>query len=186
MSVYTEVGSGGIECGGFDQIDALRYRIQYRSQRVPPITFTVYVAGQQVGAPFVSSTGAGEVRITIPAGASPFIEVIDHGIPHYAAPGITTLNWRQIANAQQYQIQQLVGLTWTTLRTQPEQGKGNSLFQTAWLDDETTYDFQVVPLDAAQNPGTPIGWDVTIVRHPDVPVVTYTLNSNMTITISAP
>jgi hypothetical protein len=197
MTVYTNVGSGGAVVGGFaqtndteviitaiNQIDILHYQILYRSQRVPPVTFTFYLAGQQVGQPIVSNSGTGEMRVTIPAGGSPFFEVIDHGIPHFAAPGMMTLNWRQIQNAAQYEIQQLEGITWTTLQTQPELGLGNGLYQTAWLEDETTYDFQVVPLDAANNPGTPIGWDVTVVRHPDVPDVTYTLNGNMTITIA--
>ncbi|HET6325802.1 MAG TPA: hypothetical protein VFG04_14085 [Planctomycetaceae bacterium] len=198
MTVYTNIGSGGIKCGSFaqtndtqvimtaiNQIDASLWQIKFRSQRVPPVTFTCYVAGQQVGTPIVSPTGTGEIRVAIAPGSSPFIEIIDHGIPHYAAPGICTLNWREIQNSQAYQVQQLIGSTWTTLQTVPEKGKGNSLFQTAWLNDQQTYDFQVVPIDAANNPGTPIGWDITIVRHPDVPNVTYTLNNNGTITIAA-
>jgi hypothetical protein len=75
--------------------------------------------------------------------------------------------------------------TWTTLQTLQEQGKGNSIYQTTWLEDQMTYAFQVVPLDAANNPGTPIGWSVTVVRHPDVPNVIYTLDNDLTITISA-
>src|SRR5579871_3271483 len=126
--IYNETTSGGAVCAGFgitndtqviitsiNQIDVMLYQVKYRSQRVPPITFQVYLAGQPVGAPFVSDTGKGQVNLTIAPGTSPYLEIIDHGIPHYAAPGIITLNWRQIQNAEAYEIQLNESSVWTTL-----------------------------------------------------------------------
>jgi hypothetical protein len=197
MTVYSNVGSGGAKCGGFaivpdplvvlvgvSKIDVTSFKLTFRSQRVPPVTFRVFNQGTLVQT-IVSASGTGSCVITVGNGESPFVEILDDPslIPHYAAPGRLTLNWRRMAGASNYNINEWIDSEWVTLQTQPED-IGNSLFLSPWLEDSTTYQWQVVPLDSAGNSGTPIEITTLIVRHPDAPNVAYTYNGATTKTVT--
>lgn len=199
MTVYSDRGTSGCACGGpaffpdtqviltgINQYDLMKFRINFRTQRVLPVTFSIYLAGTLVGTISANANGSGQYDLQVQPGTSPWLEIVDdpNGIPHYAASGSLLLNWRQIGGAANYLVQQYQGSTWVTLQTLPETGKGNTLYNTPWQADDELSQWQVVPQDNTGANGTPISWEVFVVRSPDVPNITATLNSNRTMTFT--
>ena len=152
----------------------------------PPVPFQSYVGGVLVKS-FTSSSGSSTVVIPVGVGQSPFIEVLDYvGSPHPAFPGAFTLHWRAWAGgAASYLVQQQNGMTWTTLATiNDDPTSENYLFTTSWLADETSYTFQIVPVDAFGNQGTALQFTATMIRCPDIPSVSYAYAAGV-VTVSA-
>lgn len=168
------------------QASGSSFMVSYSSNLTPPVTFDVWLCGVNIQTT-TSPTGTGQVLITVAANSSPYLEIIDNGdIPHPAYPGTVTLNWRRLANAASYNVQQYVSSSWSTLQTQPETGLGNGIYLTSWLPDNTQQKFQVVPVDAQGVAGTPISYTINVVHHPDVPAASYSYSSGtgeVTITI---
>jgi hypothetical protein len=162
------------------------FKLSFTSNATPPISFRIFVGGV-LKKSFTSNAQSASTNITVGAGSSPYIEVLDDDtmIPHPAFPSTFTLAWRQWQGAASYVVQVQNGLSWTTLMTIPDNpNTENYSYTTAALDDETSYTFQVIPEDAAGNQGTPLSFPMTEVRAPDVPSVGYTWASNV-LTIAA-
>lgn len=167
------------------QNSPLSFLVKFTSDQTPPVTFSIYLSGNLVST-ITSSTGSGSASFTVGSNESPFLEVLDYsGLPHPAFPGKFSLHWREWAGASEYLVQQYIGSTWTTVATVPDSPNSESYtYTTGWLSDETTYQFQVIAVDAAGNQGTPLGFTFTEIRNPNPPSVSYAYASNV-LTISA-
>ncbi len=200
MATFTQAMSGGVTLDGkwttndpvvvitsIVQQDLTSFKIAFRSQRTPPVSFRVVREGDTITS-FTSSTGNGSVVLTVGSGESPYFEILDNDNqrPHDAYSGDATLQWRVIEGASSYAVQEFIDSEWTTEQTVTEDGTNNHLFVTRWLEDSQLHQFQVVPIDASGHAGTPITRTIDMVRTPDVPSVSYTFNAMTgTVTIAA-
>jgi hypothetical protein len=107
------------------------------------------------------------------------VEVCDSSsdVPAVAYPGNALLTWQGDTEAAYYLIQQYVGSAWTTVRTVQETGAPFYQYRSAFLDDCTTHQFRVVPVNTSEIQGTPKEFTFLVVRYPDAPSATYTYDS---------
>lgn len=197
---YSDTASGGVKLGGkgrvpdpivvitsIDRVDVATFKLSFRSQRVPPVSFRVFREGRLLQS-ITSQSGTGQVFLPVGSGESPFVEILDSPSlrPHPAYSGRLSLHWRRIANAVRYVVQENVSGVWTDRFTFLEAGQGNAIFLTRWLEDVTTHQFRVVPYDAGGASGTPLSFSALMVRHPDVPNVSFDYDAGTgKVTISA-
>jgi hypothetical protein len=91
-------------------------------------------------------------------------------------PNRAMLSWYGVADVKKYRVEEYVG-SWTGVRTFQAEDGDFFAFETRVLEDDTTHQFRVVPIGEDGNEGTPISWDVLMVRHPDAPDVSLTYAS---------
>jgi hypothetical protein len=107
---------------------------------------------------------------TIPAGRSRQIEVLDTtDAPAEAYPGEVLLQWYAVADAVRYTVQQWVVDEWVDKRVVISTGVEVFNYLTDWLDDQTEYQFRVVPVSADNIEGQPLEFTFTVIRRPDAP-----------------
>jgi hypothetical protein len=199
MTTYNQTATGGALSGGtglpndpcvvitnVSALDPVSYLVQFRSQRVPPVTFRIIVAGVEVYDVPSTASGTGKAILTIGSGDSPFFEILDdpNQKPHPAYNGHLSLNWRLLAGSQNYAVQEYLSGSWTTEASIAEDGTNNHIYLTRWLEDSETHQFQVLPVDANGNAGTPISYESEMVRHPDNPSVAIAYNGSSTPTLT--
>lgn len=160
------------------QIDDFAFSVQGHTDVTPPVTLRMYSNGVKVGE-FESLDGYFAFTLTGMPGDSLQFEVLDKAcsIPSLAFPGRATLNWRAQTDATEYRVEEYVSAAWTERQVIPANGSGSYVWQSRWLEDETTHQFRVVPVNSAGNDGTPLAFSMLLVRIPDVPRVTYTYNA---------
>ena len=164
----------------------MSFRLSWSSDQSPPITFRVYKEGVLYRS-FSSSTNRGSCILYVGEGESPFVEVLDKAcsIPSIAFPGRITLNWLSVDGAASYTIREN-NSGWQTVATIVDDGSGVFSFTSRWLEDSLEHEFQVIPVDVANNEGSPLEFSVLEVRHPDVPSVSYSYSAGTAkVTISA-
>ncbi len=169
------------------RVDRVSWRQPFTSDITPPVPFRVFIGGVLVSQ-FVSTDGNGNYRLNSDQG-SVFIEVLDKdcSIPEIAFPGRITIGWRSVVGAVEYKVEEFVSAVFVLRKTVEDDGVGAFTFLSRFLEDVTTHLFQVVPVDAAGNLGTPLSFSVLMVRHPDVPNVGYSYDGAgpKTVTISS-
>lgn len=96
------------------------------------------------------------------------------------------LQWRGNSDADFYQIEEQIDSVWTLKGVVKESGQGYYFYTTDALTDGTTYNYRVLPVDAAENEGTPITYSAAVVRNPAPPRISISYDSSSnTITASA-
>lgn len=138
--------------------------------------FRIYVDGQ-----LISTQTGNSIDIRVPTGSSPTVEVLDTttAVPQPAFPSYLELGWAFDPDAVQYQISAVVNGAWAVQATiAADSSNAWQVYATATLADETTAQWQVTPIDAAGNLGTPLQFLALMVRYPDVPVPTFTYNGS--------
>ena len=198
MTIYSNIASGGIAldtqiCGtlnfvqvpppsySIDRIDDGSFILSWTSyQPGPTYSYRVFREGNQISS-FTSTSPNGSIHLTVNPSESPFIEVLDNDcqLPSIAFPGSITLNWLTVAGATSYLVQQNVSSVWVTKATIIDDGSGAFVYKSDWLNDETAYQFQVVPLDVNGNSATPMQFTITEIRHPNgyQPAYSYSLGT---------
>lgn len=163
-------------------------KVLWSSDETPPVTFRVVREGVIVST-FLSENGKGEHTFTVIPGDAPFIEVLDRAcqLPSIAFPGRVTLHWRTVSGAVKYRVEELVSAVWTLRKTVPDGGSAAFVTLTRWLEDTTSHQFRIIPVDAAGNQGTAIAFTFLMVRHPNRPATSIAYNGSVakTITVSA-
>ena len=169
-----------------EKIDQMGWRLKFSSDKTAPITFRVYVAGEKV-TEFISATKDSEIYLPIASGDHPFIEVMDADCaPEPAGPGRASIYWFRVSGATTYRVERNISSVWTLEAEVPDDGRSYFLWASGWLADVTSHQLRVVPVDDAGNQGSTTTKNILLVRHPDVPNVTYAYNSGpKTVTISA-
>lgn len=159
------------------RVDELLFKMEWNQEVEEPTEYLIYREGQLIDS--ITSNGSGAIYLTIGIGESPFVEVIPSGEKRrsLAYPGRVKLNWLTVTGAEKYRIQKFVSSTWENVGEAPEDGLGAFNFATDWLSDSTVHKFRMVPIDAAGNLGTPFEHEFLMVRHPDVPNVSYSYDS---------
>lgn len=169
-----------------ERIDATAFRLRFTSDRTPPVSFRVFFQGRLISS-ITSSGSQGEVVLSVPVGDNPFVEVLDKpcSLPTIAFPGRVTLNWLSVTGASSYRVEELVSGTWTLRQTLLSHGGTAYTWGSRWLEDSTTHQFRVIPVDSGGNQGTALSFSFLMVRHPDTPDVRYEYNQgSQTITIA--
>jgi hypothetical protein len=95
-------------------------------------------------------------------------------------PPNVTLQWRGIAGAARYLVEQYVGAAWVAVvgGNVPETKRGYVTFPTQFLTDCTTPKFRVTPYDINGYAGTAVEFEAFFVRLPDTPAVTMTYDAD--------
>lgn len=99
---------------------------------------------------------------------------------------VATLQWRGNSAWSLYRIEYYSGAAWTTIANVPEIGAGYYKYSYGPLDDVTTHQFRITPIDDRDYEGYPLPYDFFIRRNPPEPSITATYDSGTgDITIAA-
>lgn len=118
--------------------------------------------------------------------APPALEILDDGDTAENAlyPPYLQLQWRGLANAAGYVIQQDENGTWVDVQTVQETGKGYYLWKSPPQDDESSLSFRVLAVDLRGNEGSPISFSMEMCRNPAPPDVSLSLSSDGNVVVS--
>jgi len=146
-----------------------------------------YVEGSWVG-----MTRTGRITLTLEDGAQEFIVCQDTTSESYdpvanapaGYPSRRTLVWTASADSDtdHYRVEQNKDAAgWEELGTVADDGRWEFRYVTGRLTDLSSYQFRIVPVDAAGNDGSATTFDAeTIVRRPDAVDFDVTFNSPAT------
>lgn len=167
-------------------VDVVTVRLKFTSDQATPVTFRVYVMGRLVTI-FVADDGYGEFDLNVAEDEQPYVQILDDEVSRedYAYPGQVTLAWQAKAGATSYRIEEYVSAVWTERYTVVARGEGAFTYLTRWLEDAVSYQWRIIPIGANGNDGSPLTFAFTFVRHPDVPDVTYPIDSGGNLVVTA-
>jgi ribulose bisphosphate carboxylase small subunit len=153
------------------------YRASWTSDQTSP-TYRIYIDGVLQAR---QQDAFWEIR------PNQILEVLDtdDAVPSPAFPAYLVLDWRVQDDADQYRIEQWDGEAWGAVATlAADHSRGAMAYYTSVLEDCTTHTWRVVPIDAAGNDGTAVQFVALLVRHPDVPSVSWAYNGSVTGTVT--
>lgn len=153
-------------------IGPTRWLVTFASD-LPTPTFYVYVDG----ALFATTTET-SVEIPVALGRIVFVEVFDDAgtAPSPWYPSTVTLRWTGNDNESLFRIEQYVDAAWAVLIPVPARGVLGR-WESPVLDDNTTHQFRVVPVDSTGRDGIPKEFSGVMCRYPDAPSVAITFGS---------
>lgn len=141
--------------------------------------YRVYIDGVKVSVQ-TANTFSLVVQPGVPA---PILEVLDRveAVPQPAFPGYLVLGWNTDPDAVAYKVAYLSAFSgWLEYATiEVDLNKDFQSYSTPLLDDETDASWRITPIDAAGNEGASAAvFSALIVRHPDVPNVSFTYDGS--------
>jgi hypothetical protein len=162
------------------QVSAQNWTLSWVSNLINP-TFYIYQNGILQA---VTPSKTGTFRVT--TGAQLLIEVLDdpNQKPSLVYSGVVFIGWYQVPSAAAYTIEKWSGGAWANVDTVPDIGAWWLSWTSPYLPDSQPYQFRVTPIGANGNPGTPQIFTGFMVRVPDAPGNTFTLNPDSTVTIT--
>lgn len=165
-------------------IDAGMARVDWSSDRTPPLSMRCFVAGR-LWAQWTAGGASGSIQVPAPVGEYPFFEILDHAseLPRPGFPGRVLLHWPAVSGAARYRIDESVASVWTARGEFAADGRQYYGWLTRWLEDAASHQFRIVSLDAAGNSTVSATMSVEMRRHPDLPQVSVSVNADGTITI---
>lgn len=110
----------------------------------------------------------------------PALEVVDTGDTppdSYQHPSYLTLQWYGVDGASHYRIEQYVSGAWVIRRRLYDDGRGYFAIVTDELEDCTTQQWRIIPVDAYNGDGAALEYNVSFARVPAPPSVTYTYSA---------
>jgi hypothetical protein len=118
---------------------------------------------------------------------APPIEVVESGGTAFNSlhPPMVQVQWRGLAGADGYVIEKLDG-TWGVVANFVEDGSGYYRWTDSEEADSTTHEYRVTGVRAGGGDGTPIAFDIFLVRNPRPPAVVVTINTSGDVVVSAP
>lgn len=161
--------------------DGSAWRCFWSSDGADPL-YRIYRNGR-----FVRATVENSAVFTTRPGTWEVIEVVDDlQTPRRAAQLEAIITVAAAAGAAGYRIEELVDSVWSPLLTVDDDGSSEYSVTTPPLLGVQTYQFRVVPYDAAGNDGSPTAVTFEIKRHPDPPEVDYAFDDvTKTVTLTA-
>ncbi len=119
------------------------------------------------------------------AGAPVQVEVRDDDTAAQPAyPSRLLLNWRPVATATAYRIEEYVDDAWAYRALVRDTGQSYFRYWTSELADGDEHRWRVVPINTADIDGAEREFRVTLIRRPAAPIVEVALNEDLTFTIS--
>lgn len=168
--------------------DTMCWRVSWTSTETAPVTFRVFRDGQQISS-FTSPDQSGEITVSVPPGEHVVIDVLDTAsqVPAKVFPARMTVHWESVSDAVKYRVEEFVASVWTLRQEIVDSGAGAYTWLSRDLEDVTTHQFRVIPVDAADNQGTALTFSTLMVRYPAPPDVTFSYDGAgpKTVTISA-
>lgn len=128
--------------------------------------FYVYVDGD-----LALVTSATSARVVCEAGDPLMVEVLETEDTPEHYPARAQLFWWGVSGADKYRIEEMVSGAWTRRAEVSDDGSGAFTWESRILEDDTTHEFRVVPVGAAD--GTARRMSFLCVRYPDPPVGSY-------------
>lgn len=125
-----------------------------------------------------ASTKLGRRVFSYDDGEQARVQVFDDSgdAPDQGFPGRALLTWYAVTGATSYRVEQWNGSSWDVVATVDGSFRDYYEYLTAWLADETTHTFQVVPIKNG-NDGLVRTFVIDMVRRPDRPVVDTTASN---------
>lgn len=170
-----------------EEIGASLYRLRWTSDQTIDESnpYRVFMDGIEVSRQVTET-----FDVQSDANFQPVIEVLDNASdqPTPAFPGYLVLGWKNVAEAAEYRIEKYNGSTWDEVATVAvDETNDWQTFGTGLIDDETTHQYRVIPIDTPGNDGTALSFTVLMVRYPDVPDVDFVYDGSgpKTVTIDA-
>lgn len=145
----------------------------YASNLADP-TFYIWVNGD-----LVAETLETSYEVSVPIGDQLQFDVFDDpdDEPTDYYPTRLTLRWEGRDGANTYRVDQYTGGQWVAKSIHPHRVSNLYHYVTGVLDDVTTYQFRVVPIDAEGRSGTALSFTAEMVRYPDEPAQTMTFTA---------
>jgi len=100
-------------------------------------------------------------------------------------PPFAILQWREVAGADGYDVEEQVGGSWIIRRNITDADAGYYTYQTSALDDSTVVPFRVTALDVNGNGGTPVTFSIKLARNPAPPDVAISIDGSNDLLIEA-
>ncbi len=170
-----------------DQLDSLSWLCSGTTDQTLPCLLRFYLDGVKVDE-YTSTTSAWSRIVPVAVGESPTLEVLDKAsaIPSPAFSAHVTLNWLAVTNAKYYRVEEYVSAAWVQRVMIKADSRTAYKWRTRYLEESTTFQFRVTPIDSAGNTVTALTYSFLVVRAPDVPNVNMAYsNSTHKVTISA-
>lgn len=152
--------------------------LQYRLTWVPGPDGTLYHVW--FDGVLRSTTYSARYDFSVDVNDSPQIQVFDDpdDRPQAVYPYRATLQWYHVANAIKYRVAKWVAGEWATQEPDPITRRGEYMFE--WrsyrIEDGEAYQFRVTPLLVDDTEGDPIDFSGVMVRPPDAPSVSYSVD----------
>ena len=149
-------------------------RLSWSSSLANP-TYYIWLDGE-----LLEATAAESVDLTVGGDWQPVVDVFDSAsdAPEYVSSGRTALCWWPAEGAGSYRVEEYVASAWVQRASIADGGAGFFSWLSRVLEDVTTHEFRVVAIDSAGNDGASTSFSVLMVRHPDVPGVSYSYDSD--------
>lgn len=146
-------------------ISPSQIRFSFSSDLESP-TFYVYVNGG-----FVGETLETYWEVSVAPGSQVQFDVFDDpdAVPEEHFPNQFTFRWVGRDGAEAYRVEEYVDSSWVFRGLRPVSLSNLYHYTTPPLEDSTTYQFRVLPLDAEGRTGTALNFTVEMVRYPDTP-----------------
>jgi len=134
----------------------------------------------------LTTTTDGEYICSYPGYISspPPLEIVQSPAESELFPPHLLLQWRRVANASAYKVEESVSGVWIQRRIIMDLGEEYFKFQTGPLEDGSTALWRVSALDTQGDAGTSVGFSVLICRNPPEPDVDMAYGSDGLLTIS--
>lgn len=146
------------------------FRLSWSSDQPAPVTYRIFRDGT-----LITTTPEEEFNFSIEPGEQPLIEILDDGTtsPSLAFPSRFTLSWRSVVGAASYRIEELIGVSFVTRQVVTDDGRKWNEWDSRPLEDDQLHEFRITPIGDNGNNGTPVTFQIKMVRHPDPPPVAY-------------
>jgi hypothetical protein len=146
--------------------------VTWSSDAAAPVTYYIYLNGV-----LADTTTATSKLFSVVEGENLRVEILD------AAPGIADpaehyperaiLAWYAPApgsgSVDHYRVEESVASVWTLREKVRDDGRGYFTFESRVLEDVTTHNFRVIPVDAGGIQGSATSFALFMVRVPDPP-----------------
>lgn len=154
------------------------------SNLTPPVTLYVWLDGAFA---YSIESADGTAEITLPLDQQVDVEVTDvaGAIPPFGAAARFTLTWLSIEGATLYRVDRYVDGDWVEQSPSPVPAQGQRCFrwQSERLADGEIHRFRIVPMDNAGNEGDALEFQGRMVRKPDLPRITATVDGTGELTV---
>ena len=129
-------------------------------------TFYIWLNGE-----FVTDTKDTYYKATVPFGEQVQFDVFDDPdeVPAAYYPPYATLRWEGSGAPESFRVEQEIDAVWVLQAIVPSRLTNLYHWKSRKLDDATTHNFRVIPIDTEGRQGTIREFSIEMCRYPDAP-----------------